>query len=39
MNCNVLKFFSQNIRKNKLIVNTILEIQFSYDIIFIQESS
>ena len=38
MNYNVLKFFSQNIRKNKLIVNTILETQFSYDIIFIQES-
>ena len=38
MNCNFLKFFSQNIRKNKLIVNTILETQFSYDIIFIQES-
>ena len=38
MNYNVLKFFSQNIRKNKLIVNTILEIQFSYDIIFIQKS-
>ena len=37
MNCNVLKFFSQNIRKNKLIVDTILETQFSYDIIFIQE--
>jgi len=37
MNCNILKFFSQNVRKNKLIVNTILEIQFSYDIIFIQE--
>jgi len=37
MNCNVLKFFSQNVRKNKLIVDTILDTQFSYDIIFIQE--
>ena len=37
MNCNVLKFFSQNIRKNKLIINTILETQSLYDIIFIQE--
>ena len=37
MNCNVLKFFSQNIRKNKLIIDTILETQFLYDIIFIQE--
>jgi len=39
MNCNILKFFSQNIRKNKLIVDTILETQFSYDIVFIQEPS
>ena len=37
MICDILKFFSQNIRKNKLIVNTILEIQFSYNIIFLQE--
>ena len=37
MNCNVLKFFSQNVRKNKLIVDTILETQSLYDIIFIQE--
>ena len=37
MNCNILKIFSQNIRKNKLIINTILETQFSYNIIFIQE--
>ena len=37
MNCNVLKFFSQNVRKNKLIIDTILEIQFSYSILLIQE--
>jgi len=37
MNCNVLKFFSQNVRKNKLIVDIILETQSLYDIIFIQE--
>jgi len=37
MNCNVLKFFSQNVRKNKLIIDTILETQFSYDILLIQE--
>jgi len=39
MNCNILKFFPQNVRKNKLIVGTILKTQFSYDIIFIQEPS
>jgi len=37
MNYDVLKFFSQNVQKNKLIVDIILEIQFSYNIIFIQE--
>ena len=37
MNCNILKFFSQNVQKNKLIVDTILETQFSFNIIFIQE--
>jgi len=37
MNCDVLKFFSQNVQKNKLIIDIILEIQFSYNIIFIQE--
>ena len=37
MNCKVLKFFSQNIRKNKLIIDTILETQFLYDILLIQE--
>ena len=31
------KFFSQNICKNSLIVNTILETQISVDIVFIQE--
>ena len=38
MICDILKFFFQNVRKNKLIVNTILETQFSYDIILLQES-
>jgi len=37
MICDVLKFFSQNVRKNKLIINTILKTQFLYDIIFLQE--
>ena len=37
MICDILKLFSQNVRKNKLIINTILETQFSYNIIFFQE--
>jgi len=37
MICSILKLFSQNIRKNNLIVNTILETQASFDIIFIQK--
>ena len=37
MICNILKLFSQNIHKNSLIINTILEIQTLFDIIFIQE--
>ena len=37
MNYDVLKFFSQNVRKNKLIINIILETQYQFDIIFIQE--
>jgi len=32
-----IKIFSQNMWKNNLIVNTILETQYSFDIIFIQE--
>jgi len=32
-----LKIFSQNIQKNSLIINTILETQSHFDIIFIQE--
>jgi len=39
MICDILKLFSQNICKNSLIVNTILETQILFDIIFIQESS
>jgi len=34
-----IKIFSQNIQKNNLVVNTILETQFSFDIVFIQEPS
>jgi len=37
MICDILKLFSQNVHKNSLIVNTILETQTSFDIIFIQE--
>ena len=37
MICGVLKLFSQNVHKNSLIVNIILETQTSFDIIFIQE--
>ena len=32
-----IKIFSQKIRKNNFVINTILEIQESFDIIFIQE--
>ena len=32
-----IKIFSQNICKNNFIINTILEIQCTFDIIFIQE--
>ena len=34
-----LKIFLQNIQKNSLIVNTILETQSQFDIVFIQEPS
>jgi len=34
---NNLKLYSQNVHKNSLIINTILETQSSFDIIFIQE--
>ena len=34
-----IKIFLQNIWKNNLVVNTILETQFSFDIIFIQKPS
>ena len=37
MICDILKLFSQNICKNSLIINIILEIQTSFDIVFIQE--
>jgi len=39
MICNNLKFFSQNVCKNSLIINTILEAQLFFDIIFFQEPS
>ena len=32
-----IKVFSQNVWKNNLIVNTILETQFNFDVVFIQE--
>jgi len=32
------KIFSQNVRKNNIIINTILEVNHDFDIIFIQES-
>lgn len=34
-----IKIVSQNVWKNNLIVNTILKTQFSFNVIFIQESS
>ena len=37
MICDILKLFSQNIHKNSLIVNTILETHMFFDIVFIQE--
>ena len=37
MICDILKIFSQNIWKNNLIINTILETQSAFDIVFIQE--
>ena len=39
MICNDIKIFSQNIWKNNLIINTILEVNANFDIIFIQEPS
>ena len=36
---NDIKIFLQNVRKNNLIVNTILKVNFNFDIIFIQELS
>jgi len=34
-----LKIFSQNVRKNNFLINTILEVNQNFDIIFIQEPS
>ena len=34
-----IKIFLQNVQENKSVVNIILETQFSFDIIFIQELS
>ena len=34
---NKLKIFSQNVQKNNFIINTILEVNQDFDIIFIQE--
>jgi len=38
-NIKNIKIFSQSIYKNNFVINTILEIQDSFDIIFIQEPS
>ena len=32
-----IKIFSQNVRKNNSVINTILKTQFAFDIVFIQE--
>jgi len=32
-----LKIFSQNVQKNNFLINTILEVNQNFDIIFIQE--
>jgi len=34
-----IKIFSQNVQKNNLIINTIMETQFNFDVIFIQKLS
>jgi len=34
-----IKIFSQNVCKNNFIINTILETQYAFNIIFIQELS
>ena len=34
-----IKIFSQNMQKNNLIINTVLETCFSFDVVFIQELS
>ena len=34
-----LKIFSQNVRKNNFIINTILKVNYNFDVIFIQEPS
>jgi len=34
-----IKVFSQNVHKNNFVINTILEMQNSFNIIFIQELS
>ena len=34
-----LKIFSQNIRKNNFMINTILKVDHNFDVIFIQELS
>ena len=39
MICSNIKIFSQKVQKNNLIVNTILEVNANFDIIFIQEPS
>jgi len=34
-----LKIFSQNFQKNNFIINTILEVNYNFNVIFIQELS
>jgi len=34
-----IKFFKKNVQKSKLIVNIVLEMYFSFNIVFIQEPS
>ena len=36
---NDIKIFSQNVQKNSLIMNTILEVKANFNIVFIQELS
>jgi len=39
MTAKNIKIFSQNVQKNNLIINTIMETQFNFNVIFIQKLS